>query len=77
MLWQVLSSFHLYRWTKGEGTLFFKIEPSILGDTPWFHLFLSDGPIKLAHCKKKKKKKKNLLKIHPKQKKKYEKSTKT
>jgi hypothetical protein len=32
MLWQMLSSFQLYAWTtKGGGTLYFKIEPSIWG----------------------------------------------
>ncbi len=38
-----------------RGTLYFKIEPSILGSLHSF-IFLCDGPIKLAHCKKKKKK---------------------
>ncbi len=46
------------RWAKGKRKLFFKIEGSILGETPCFHLCSSDGPIKLAHCEKKRKKKK-------------------
>jgi hypothetical protein len=36
---------------KGWGTLHFKIEPFILGNLHSLFL-LSDGPIKLAHCKK-------------------------
>ncbi len=38
-------------WAKGWGTLHFKIEPFILGNLHSLSL-LSDGPIKLAHCKK-------------------------
>ncbi len=36
-----------------EGTLYFKIEPSIWGSLHSFFsfFFFSDGPIKLAHCK--------------------------
>ncbi len=34
------------------GILYFKIEPSILGNPHGF-MFFSDGPIKLAHCNKK------------------------
>jgi hypothetical protein len=35
------------------GTLYFKIEPSILGRLhSVFFFFGSDGPIELAHCKK-------------------------
>ncbi len=32
MLWQMVSSFHLYRWAKREELYYFKIEPSILGN---------------------------------------------
>jgi hypothetical protein len=39
---------------KIEGTLYFKIKPSILGCSHSFIFFCSDGPIKLAHCKKRK-----------------------
>jgi hypothetical protein len=35
------------------GTLHFKIEPCILGSLHSF-IFLSDRPIRLAHCKKEK-----------------------
>jgi hypothetical protein len=35
-----------------KGTLQFKIEPSILGCLHSF-MFLTDDPIKLAHCEKK------------------------
>ncbi len=56
MLWQMLPSFHLYRWwANGQGTLYIKREPSILGSLHSF-IFLSDRPIKLTHCKKKRKK---------------------
>jgi hypothetical protein len=55
VLGKMLSSIHLYRWAKGGGTLDFKIEPSILGSLNSFIFLLSDGPIKLAHCKKNKK----------------------
>ncbi len=34
---------------QGGGTLYFKIEPCILGNLHSLILFLSDGPIKLAH----------------------------
>jgi hypothetical protein len=40
------------------GTLYFIIEPSILGSLHSFFFFLSDGPIELAHWREKKKKKK-------------------
>jgi hypothetical protein len=49
MNWQMLSSFHLYRWAKGFETWYLEKEPSIL----WcFHSFiiLGDVPIKLPHC---------------------------
>jgi hypothetical protein len=51
--WQMLLSFHLCRWAKGEELLHFKIEPSIFGSLH-SSFFLSDGPIKLAPCNKKK-----------------------
>jgi len=40
-----------HSWAKGWGTLHFKIEPFILGNLHSLSL-LSDGPIKLVHCKK-------------------------
>jgi hypothetical protein len=33
-------------------TPYFKIEPTLLCSLPGFFVFGSDGPIKLAHCKK-------------------------
>jgi hypothetical protein len=40
MLWQMLPSFHLYRWAKGGGgTLYIKREPSILGSLHSFIFF--------------------------------------
>jgi hypothetical protein len=36
MLWQMLSSFHIYRWAKGEEL---KIKPSILGSFDGFTSF--------------------------------------
>jgi hypothetical protein len=52
------SSFHLQAGQKGR-TPCFKIKPSILGNLHLF-LFLSNGPIKLVHCKKKNKPKNKL-----------------
>jgi hypothetical protein len=51
MPWKMVSSFHLYRWVEGEGTIYFKIEPSVLGSLHSF-IFLSNGSIKLACCQK-------------------------
>jgi hypothetical protein len=42
-----------HSWAKRWGTPHFKIKPFILGTLHSLFL-LSDGPIKLAHCKKKK-----------------------
>jgi len=56
MLWQMLSSFHLYSWAKGKELYSLKKKPSILGSLHNIYFFLSDEPIKLAYCKPKKKK---------------------
>jgi hypothetical protein len=53
MLWQMLSSFHLYMSAKGKKFYTFQVEPSGLGSFHSVSSFLSDGSIKLAHCKKK------------------------
>ncbi len=49
---QMFSSFHLYRWTKGEKHQAWHWNLLLWG-VPLFYLFLSDGQIKLAHCKTK------------------------
>ncbi len=53
MLWQMLSSFHLYRWATGEELYTSKWNLLFWG--AWVvSFFLSDEPIKLARCKRKK-----------------------
>jgi hypothetical protein len=56
MLWQMLLSFHLYRWANGE-ELYTSKENLLFWGASIISLFLSDGPIKLARCKKKRKEK--------------------
>jgi len=53
MLWQMLSSFHLYTWAKGKEHCTSKL--NLLWGASIVSFFLSDGPIKLAHCNQKKK----------------------
>jgi hypothetical protein len=53
MPWQMLSSFHLYCWAKGEELYTSKYSLLVRGASE-VSFFSSDGPIKLAHCKKKK-----------------------
>jgi hypothetical protein len=55
---------HLYWWAKGGEALQLSIESSILVSLHSFNFFC-DGPIKLAHYKKRKKKKKVELARHP------------
>jgi hypothetical protein len=43
---------------RGRKSILQNIYPSILGSLHSFFFFLSDGPIKLAHCNKKEKEKK-------------------
>jgi hypothetical protein len=50
MLWQMFSSFHLSRWAKGEELHTLKQNLLIWIAFIVSFLFLSDGPIKLAHC---------------------------
>jgi hypothetical protein len=57
MLWQMLPSFHLYRWAKGGGgTLYIKREPSILGSLHSFIFFWVMGQSNWLAEKKEKKK---------------------
>ncbi len=56
LLSHMLSSFHLSSWANGKELYTSKKIPSILGSLHNFYLFLSDEPIKLAHCKQTKKK---------------------
>jgi hypothetical protein len=55
MLWQMLSSFHLYTWAKGE-ELYTSKQNLLLWGASTVSFYLSDGPIKLACCQKKIKK---------------------
>jgi hypothetical protein len=56
MLWQMLSSFHLWIWwAKGEELCISKYNLLCWGASI-VSFFLSDAPIKLACCKKKEKK---------------------
>ncbi len=45
VLWQMLSSFHLYKWAKGGGPLNFKLIPSILWRAlhTFIFIFQNDG----------------------------------
>ncbi len=53
MLWQMLFSFHLYRWAKGEELYTSKYNLLFWGASIVSNL-LSDGTIKLARCKNEK-----------------------
>jgi hypothetical protein len=52
MLWQMLSSFHVYRWANGGKNSPLQNRESLHS----FFFFLNDGPVKLVHLQKEKKK---------------------
>ncbi len=55
VVWQMLSSFHLYRWAKGK-TFILQNRTFYFGEPPQFFFFFNFLVMgKLAHCKKKKK----------------------